>query len=353
MGESTAARASPSSESPSGFVPFVDYLSLGNEEKVYLVEPLLPMGGTALLYAKEKAGKSALAIQLMHALAGGANEWLGFPIRQHGRVLYLQVDNPQSTWVERFRILKDCGWDFCHDRIWNADAETIGTPALDLLNPDHEALLRKMVEDVAATPVPKGADYPPEPILVFMDTMRRIHIGDENSSADQQILFNAVKRVAHPAAVILVAHQRKEQQGASDTDIRAAARGSGAVGGAVDILLWLRSNKASASLTLLGRNTSDDDSKVNLKKVVLHAPQDEEKRNGVITWEVAAGKGPKIDEDVSRLVQDEALTTRGDLVKALMKLRGLKRTACYNRVNRFLTKHQAEIQESRPELLEG
>ena len=106
-------------------------------------------------------------------------------------------------------------------------------------------------------------------------------------------------------------------------------------------------------MTLLGRNTSDDDSKVNLKKVVLHAPQDEEKRNGVITWEVAAGKGPKIDEDVSRLVQDEALTTRGDLVKALMKLRGLKRTACYNRVNRFLTKHQAEIQESRPELLEG
>lgn len=336
----------------SGFVQISEYLKLGNEDQVYLVEPLLPHGGTAVLFAKEKAGKSALAIQLMHALAGGADEWLGFPIKQHGRVLYLQVDNPQSTWVERFRILKDCGWNFCNDRVWIADAETIGTPALDLMNPDHEELLRKMVEDVSATPVPKGADYPPEPILVFLDTMRRVSSIDENSSADQQLVLNVVKRVAHPAAAILVAHQRKDQQGSSDTDIRAAVRGSGAVGGAVDVLFWLRSNKSSASLTLLGRNTSDQDSRVNLKKVVLHAPEDEDKKHGCIIWEVAQGKGAKVDEDVVKLVQDESLLTKGAVVKALMKLRGLKRTACYNRVNRFLAKHQAEVRESRPELLE-
>ena len=44
----------------SGFVPFADYLKLGDEEQVYLIEPLIPMGGTAVLFAKEKAGKLSL-----------------------------------------------------------------------------------------------------------------------------------------------------------------------------------------------------------------------------------------------------------------------------------------------------
>ena len=340
-----------SADEPRGFIPLDRYVGLGVGKTVYLVEPLLPRGGMGVLFAKEKVGKSALAIQLMHALAGGAKSWLGFPVRQHGRVLYLQVDTPRSTWVQRFQVLQECGWKFNPDCVRNADSVSIGHPALDLMNPEHEKEMRGMVMDVVNDPLPEGADYPPEPLVVFFDTTRRIHLGDENSSSDQQMLLNVVQRIADPAAVVLIAHQRKDQHG-GDTDIRAAVRGSGAVGGAVDIILWMKASKKAASLAWHGRDL--EEGKKKLKKEVLYPPGDVDGTRGVLTWELdEAEEGvEEPDAELLRLVEDQGLGTKAAIVKAMMEVGGKGRSTCWKQLRGFLEKHEALVRVSRPDLFE-
>ena len=262
------------------------------------------------------------------------------------------MDTPRSTWIRRFKILKGCGWAFSNDCVWNADAVSVGRAALDITNPEHVKELRGMVEDVMEEPVPEGADYSPTPVAVFIDTVRRIHLGDENSSGDQQELVNIIQTIAYPAAVVLIAHERKPPgQGGSNNDIRDASRGSGAISGAVDIIIRMKASKKEASFSWMGRDLQEGQAK--LKKNVLYAPDDAAKKHGVLTWELEAPsvKVANVDEEVLRLLGDKGLGSKHAIALALKEITKMGRTASINRVNKFIEKNKAMVMESRPDLM--
>jgi hypothetical protein len=77
----------------------VELLALGNIEQHYLMSPIFPQKGTAVLAGKPDLGKSQLARQLCIQVASGVNDFLGFTITPvHNRALYISTeDSKEST----------------------------------------------------------------------------------------------------------------------------------------------------------------------------------------------------------------------------------------------------------------
>jgi hypothetical protein len=196
-----------------------EYLALPRAPETWLVAPLLPVGGTMLLYGDPKVGKSFAALQLAVALATG-KDWLTFQVPSPGRVVYIQLDTPRSLWADRVASLKSSGLET--DAVYFADRETLNTWPFDILDPKHQVLLAESLDKI-------------KPSCVILDTLRESHRGDENDSTDMQNVLAHLTAAVKPAALILVAHGRKAdpQRGASLINDN---RGSNYVVGAVDAI---------------------------------------------------------------------------------------------------------------------
>ena len=176
-------------------LPAEDYLSLPRSSESWLLRPLLPVGGSMLLYGDPKVGKSYAAIQLALALTGaGSADWLGFPTQVTGPVVYVQLDTPRSLWAERLEKLKQAGHPI--HALHLADRETLETWPFDILNPDHEWLLRSAIA-------------PFKPVAVIIDTLKESNTAEENSNTEMTIVINQLIAATQPAALVLVAHAKK------------------------------------------------------------------------------------------------------------------------------------------------
>jgi hypothetical protein len=196
-----------------------DYLALPRSAETWLVQPLLPVGGSLLLYGDPKVGKSFAGLQLACALATGG-EWLGFRAPSPCRVVYIQLDTPRSLWADRVQNLKSSG--FPTDEVWFADRETLRTWPFDILAQSHQSMLHKSLADIS-------------PDVVIIDTLREAHRGDENDSTDMQNVLSHLTAVVKPAALIVVAHGKKVAADQS-TSLINDNRGSNYVVGAVDTI---------------------------------------------------------------------------------------------------------------------
>lgn len=211
-----------------GFVPVDEYLKLPRSPDTWLVKSLIPVGGAALLYGQEKSGKSAIAIQLAAAISGGSKEWMGFPIGLTGPVLYLQLDNPRSTWADRFEKLTTWGLKYTRN-LFLADRESIENFPFDILQPVHKDYLKLLVAMR-------------KPVAVFVDTLREVSTGDENdSTVSRNVIANLTDAVG-TAALIVVSHARKPQPD-TDKDLMADHRGSSYITGRMDAILRMAHNR--------------------------------------------------------------------------------------------------------------
>ena len=185
-----------------GFVSVTDYLNLPRDHGVWLIEPLLPSSGSLLIYGPAKRGmKSTLATSLVAALSGELPDWMGFRIGKVGRVCYLQLDTPRSTWALRFQRLRELGvLKFNDELVKMADRESIIKYPFDILRPDHMLYLREIV-------------HLWDPTAVVIDTLRKVHSGDENSSTIMSNVITNLIGACHPAALILISHDRKPHPG--------------------------------------------------------------------------------------------------------------------------------------------
>lgn len=199
-----------------------DYLSLPREPQTWLVEPLLPKGGTMLLYGDPKVGKSFAALQLAAALASG-QDWLSFGIQEQVPVLYVQLDTPRSLWAERLEALIASGLTLTGLPLLLADRETLGTFPFDILDPSHAALLR---HEVTSNHIE----------CVIVDTIREAHSGDENDSTAMQKVIAQLTAACQPAALILISHARKPSQEA-EYSLLHDNRGSNYIVGRMDAIV--------------------------------------------------------------------------------------------------------------------
>jgi len=198
-----------------------DYLDLPTEPDTWLVKPLIPAGGSIVLYGEAKVGKSYAALQLAQAIQDGG-DWLGFPICKTGPVVYVQLDTPRSLWIARLKDLKASGVTAV-DKVIFADRETLNTMPFNILNPDHAHLLTATI-----------AQW--QPVAVVVDTLREAHPSDENDSTDMRNVTAALQAACFPAAMILITHERKPSQEGGQSLI-SDVRGSNYVVGRMDAIL--------------------------------------------------------------------------------------------------------------------
>ena len=206
------------------FYPVSDYLALPRNAVSWVVEDILPTGGLLNIYGKPKSHKSFLALQIAQAVADpNIKEVAGFPVHQHGKVAYLQVDTPRGLWADRLiRWFPDM-----QQGVALADAEVVPYP-FNILGDGFKWLK----DSVAAC----------QPLVVFIDTLREIHIGDENDSSHMQLVVNTLASACKPAAVVMLSHARKNSAEGGFA-LMDENRGSGYVAGRMDAVVYLSKEK--------------------------------------------------------------------------------------------------------------
>ena len=204
-----------------GFVSVETYLTLECPGGTWVIEDLLPVGGYLNIYGEPKAGKSMIAAELTSAISTPAvDEMLGFPVRKHGLVAYFQLDTPRAIWQMRFRNLKKKGYRF--DHVYMCDKHLVGKTKFDIQLEGvkwlHEAL----------------CELPEFPLVVVIDTLRKTHNGDENSSSVMKDVIEKMEEAARPAAIILISHAKKRQGMEEESSLNNDSRGSSYVPGEMD-----------------------------------------------------------------------------------------------------------------------
>jgi hypothetical protein len=217
-------------------VNWKEYKNLPRSEQTWIVDGIVPTGGLVNIYGRPKIGKSYLAMGLGLAIADpNMGNWMGYSITQHGRVAYIQVDTPREFWMDRMADIEDSGVSIPDD-FYMADPELVPYP-FNALSGDCIHLYNII------------AALDPRPIVVFIDTLREIHSGNEDNSTDMRNVIGALVKAAAGSAIVLISHSRKGQPQFEDSkaepnddDLMNENRGSSYVAGRMDAIIRV-SNK--------------------------------------------------------------------------------------------------------------
>jgi hypothetical protein len=181
------------------------------EEKYdYLVDGLLPGGGTSLLIAKPKVGKSTLAQNLAFCVARG-EPFLGRRVKR-GPVLYLALEEKRSELQQHFRMMGANGDDAIVFYVGRAP----------------ERALAWLEDEVAKQ----------KPVLIIVDTAQRfLRLRDLNDYASVTNAFDPLTHLARESGAHLMFTHHAKKSGGRDGD---AVLGSTGLFGGVDTLLEMR-----------------------------------------------------------------------------------------------------------------
>ncbi len=193
-----------------GFVSIGELLAEPDEEVQWLHDGVIPAGGTALIVAKPKVGKSVTVRGLSGAVPRGT-PFLGRATQQ-GPVLYLALEEKRAEVRRQFAAMGMTDDDPLYLYVSNAPEE-----AMEWL--------------AAAT-----REY--RPVLIVIDTLQRLlRVPDLNDYAQVTIALEPLTALARQsgAAVLFVHHSRKALGEGGD-----AVLGSTGLFGAVDTLIEMR-----------------------------------------------------------------------------------------------------------------
>ena len=275
------------------------YLALPRHPETWLIRPLVPVGGAAVIIGDAKVGKSFAAIQLACALTGNLPDWLGFHIPAPGPVLYVQLDTPRSLWMTRLDEVQDAGFPL--DHIYFSDRESLDAWPFDISRPDHFARLRACVTLTGAH-------------TVIIDTLREAHSGEENDATPMQAIVARLVAATHPAALIVIAHTRKAQLEAGPNLIN-DMRGSNYVVGRMDAII--RFTRKHCIYT--GRACEEGSIKLARLDCGLWAPEPDE-----------------LETHIKAVLADPSLTSLRARSRALSTRTGKGEEACRARLRRWV-----------------
>jgi 5S rRNA maturation endonuclease (ribonuclease M5) len=190
-------------------------LSTKPPEYEWLVDGVIAKGDTTLLVGEPNVGKSWLSLSLAVAVANGDASWIKWPLNHHGRVLYIDEENPHDVVYHRLRQLGLRN----HDNIRYLHRQGVR------LDRRFDKFL-----DEAVT-------Y--QPSLIVLDSLTRLHTQDENNAGAMASLFNDSINILTKetgSAIMVLHHTNKGDSNSSYT----RTRGSSDIGAAVDCGLEAR-----------------------------------------------------------------------------------------------------------------
>lgn len=162
----------------------------------WVVDGMFCRGDVHLMIGEPGIGKSWLTMALATGVADEWQHYLGKPIVEHGRVLYLDEENPEDLIFDRFTKL---GMDAAAAR----NIRYINNEGLRL-DQNPEPLIEEALE------------Y--DPTLIVLDSLSRFHAQDENNAGAMAALFStSLKPLAREtgAAVVLIHHVNKSDGNSS------------------------------------------------------------------------------------------------------------------------------------------
>lgn len=219
--------------------PITEYMDLPAPDTVWVWEGILPASGSMLLFAEPKLGKSKLALSLSEAIADpNIGHYLGLPIQQHGKVLYIQLDTPRNVWREKY--IKCIKSKMACENIYMLDREMPDMPlGFDIRTSAGFKWIRAEVDRI-------------NPVAVVMDVVRKMHGADENDATEMNQAYNTFVDATKPAAMLMIAHKKKMQHGEVGDG---SVRGSTALTGSVDALVGM----TKKSLKIQARSDAPDE----------------------------------------------------------------------------------------------
>jgi hypothetical protein len=162
----------------------------------WVIEPYIPACGIVFLYGKYSTGKSPLTWNMGQSVSAG----VPFFQRQttQGPVLYVELDSPKRLVKPRLQKLA-----FVPDSFWWLDLY----PGIDLLRPTPELVS-----------LLKHANATIQPILVIINTLRKIHTLSDKDSEVPSRVYQALHWF-FPTSAILVNHHDKKTYKHKDIEI--------------------------------------------------------------------------------------------------------------------------------------
>ena len=191
-------------------------LTLAPPQYEWIVDGMIAKGDTTLLVGEPNVGKSWITLSLAVAMANGDDKWINWDLNNHGKVLYVDEENPHDVVYHRLKQL--------------------GAKDFDNLRYLHRQGVRldrrfdRFLDDAIAY----------QPALIVLDSLTRLHTQDENNAGAMAALFNDSINVLTKetgAAIIVLHHTNKGESNSSYV----RTRGSSDIGAAVDCGLEARS----------------------------------------------------------------------------------------------------------------
>lgn len=294
-------------------VPLDEYLKRSSGHSRWVVEGLVPAGGTCAIYGPPKrARKSFFAIQMVQALAEGKPFLDQFNIPEAGTTVVFQLDTPQSLWQERHEKLEVAGVPFPPEvkaRIVTVDATDIFP--LDIGSAKGQAYVRYHIRKY-------------QPVLVIFDVMRKIYKGSEDATDTTEQALADMKRACMPAAVIFITHAKKPKE-TGDTGTMNELRGSSHIGGSCDTVMRIRpatKKRKHALLCVEGRAVPTVD--YPMKSLDNHF------------YALVTDDWSKAIEKFAKAVENEEYKNVSVAAVAMAKVTGKEPDACRMAISRYL-----------------
>lgn len=208
----------------------------------FIVKDILPSKGLAILAGASKAGKSLLTTQLLNSVAGDCDSFIGHKIENHGKVLYLALEDTEVRLKERFI--------------------NQGLPAE---NSDFKIAFNWSKDEKAISDLDKYLCDNPGIILVVIDTKGKIckEQGTQVSYQGEYNFMGLIKDCAdkHGICITVITHLRKRP---SQDDIYNEINGTSAIMGAADTILILKRprNQNRGILSLTGRDFQEREEEI-------------------------------------------------------------------------------------------
>lgn len=196
---------------------------------VELVEGVLLDRGTTFVTSRFSGGKSALALSLAFAVAGGLEQWMEHGVLRHGHVIYLVAESQHGLSARYARLLEAAGRP--EDPYPRLHFVTSPVPFM------HPRAADAVLAAIAAAGIPLD-----EVVLFVVDTWHRTGAGAEENNNDhvRDRLATAARIVdATGCAMVVLAHPGK---GREDT------RGGGSAEDDADAVIRLERESVDAPL---------------------------------------------------------------------------------------------------------
>lgn len=201
----------------------------------YVLPSLLP-GTVGSIVSPGGLGKSMLAIELAHCIAGGV-DLLGLGPLNGGRVTYLSAEDGNDILHDRLHAIG--GRLSQEQRAACADRIVIG----DLTNQRSNLLEQQCLKRVEK--------FATGSRLLFLDTLRTFHDGDENDGRQMSGLISSIRHIAASTgcAIVFLHHTTKAMTVSGQGDMAQASRGSSVLADSIrwqSYLAGMTTNEAEA-----------------------------------------------------------------------------------------------------------